>query len=625
MAATTETTTAVDLGTGADTLAEMFTEAVRKHDGTAFRQYLNGRWQDVSFEELGETVREIAKGLVAIGIEPEDRVAILADTRPEWVYADFAAMCAGAVVVPVYHTSSADEVKYVLEHSSAKLVFAENEEHLEKIEEVKEDLPALEHVVAFEDEGAGSISLDDLREKGSQTDDEEIDRRTDAIEPEGLATIVYTSGTTGPPKGTMITHRNFRSSLETFEGEADPGEDPVFYAFLPLAHVLTRIIEFLAVDIGATIGFWRRDKSKLLDDLKELQPTHFSAVPRIFEKIYNEARGKAEGDVKEKMLDKAIEVGKKYRDLERRGESPGPVLRAEFELFDKQLFSKVRDLFGGNVRFAFTGAAPVAAEMLEFFYACGVLVLEGYGLTETAALIAVNRPDDFKFGTVGKPLPGIEVKIEEPQKSDDDEEDDEQELEEGQGEVLVKGPNIFPGYLDNQEETDEVLKDGWFRTEDLGSLDEDGFLKISGRTKDIIVTSSGKNITPTNIENKLTDHAYIGNAVVYGDDKNYLVALITVDEDERSKLAKEAGSSDDPEEMANDENVHQRIQEIVDEVNQDFAKIEQVKTFAILDRDLSQDEGELTPTMKVKRQVVYDKHEELFESLYDDEGGDDGS
>jgi long-chain acyl-CoA synthetase len=576
-------------------------------DGTALKWKEGDSWVESSYSDLAERARAVAKGLLALGLEKGDAVAIFADTRREWVEADMGAACAGAVVATIYHTGSAEEAGHVLEDSESRLCFVENEELLEKV-------PDLEHVVLFEGSSDRAITFDELVEKGEGVDDSDLDRRVEELGPDDLFTLVYTSGTTGAPKGCMLTHGNFRAGLEMLDEVVDIDEEAVFYAFLPLSHVLTRLIELAALHTGATLAFWQRDKDKLLEDLKEIQPTHLAAVPRIFEKIYNEAAAKAEGGIKGKIFSKAVEVGREVRQLERKGESPGPVLKAEYQLADKQIFSTVRDLFGGHLELALTGAAPVAKEMLEFFDACGVLVLEGYGLTETSGGTTVNLPDDFKFGTQGKALPGVELKIAEP------EEDSGEEGEDPGGEVLIRGPNVFKGYYKNEEATKEDLdSDGWFSSGDVGSIDDDGFLTISGRTKDIVVTSSGKNIPAARIENEISDNRWISQAVVYGDEKNYLVALITIDEDERSELASRAGVDDDPETMAQSDEVREEIWKAIEEANQSFAKIEQVKKFTILEHDLSQDEGEITPTMKVKRNAVYDNHRDRFEALYEED------
>jgi long-chain acyl-CoA synthetase len=591
------------------TMADLVLGGADSFGDKAALKYPDGDgWGEASYSDLADRARALAKGLMALGLEKGDAVAIFSDTRREWVEADLGAACAGLAVATIYHTGSAEEAAHVLDNSQSKLCFCENEELLEKISEV-------EHVVLFEGSADDAISLDELAEKGEEVDDSDFDQRVEDIGADDLFTLVYTSGTTGAPKGCMLTHGNFRAGLEMLDESVEIGEDAVFYAFLPLSHVLTRLIELAALHTGATLAFWRRDKDKLLDDLKEIQPTHLAAVPRIFEKIYNEAAAKAEGGIKGKIFSKAVEVGGEVRELERKGESPGPLLKAEYQLADKQIFSTVRDLFGGRLELALTGAAPVAKEMLEFFDACGVLVLEGYGLTETSGGATVNLPEDFKFGTQGKALPGVELKIAE---RDDDE--SEEEGEDPGGEVLIRGPNVFKGYYRNEEATEEDMdSDGWFSSGDVGSIDDDGFLTISGRTKDIVVTSSGKNIPAARIENEISDNRWISQAVVYGDDKNYLVALITIDEDERSELASRAGVDDDPERMSESEEVREEIWKAIEEANESFAKIEQVKKFTILEHDLSQDEGEITPTMKVKRNAVYDNHRDRFEALYEED------
>jgi long-chain acyl-CoA synthetase len=575
-----EAVTSSERSTGEATLGGMVLAAAERHEGTALHYKQGDEWIEASYEDLGRGVREIARGLIGRGIEPGDRVAILSETRAEWTLADFGALCAAAVVVPIYHTSSAEEACHVLSDSGARLVFCENSDQLDMLREVW-DKTELEHAILFEGDAEGASTLEELLAEGEEVDEAEVKRRLDEVSPDDLFTIIYTSGTTGAPKGCELSHANYRADMDALEELVELGDDTTIFVFLPLAHALTRITQMLAIDVGGTLAYWQGDKDKLIDDLREVKPTHFPAVPRIFEKIYAEAKGRAEGAVKGKLLDKAIDVGLKVRELERKGEDAGPVLKAEYELADKQILSNVRDLFGGKVELALTGAAPVAKEMLEFFYACGVLILEGYGATETSAVVTVNTVDDFRFGTVGKALPRTEIKIGD------------------ENEILAKGPQVFRGYRNREEDTrDSLDDDGWFHTGDLGELDDDGFLKITGRMKEIIVTSSGKNITPANIENRLSDHPKIEHAVVFGDDRPYLVALLVPD-----------GELDESE-----------AQKAVDEANEEFAKIEQIKKFVIADRGLSQDEGELTPTMKVKREQVYENFCEQIDSLYDDDG-----
>jgi long-chain acyl-CoA synthetase len=577
------TSTAEKAGTGAKTLAAMIIDAGERYaDNTALKFNDNDRWVEMSYEELITAAREIAGGLIAEGVEPGDRVAIFSNTRPEWTLADLGAILAGAVAVPIYQTASAEEARHVLGDSEAGIVFVENEELLGTAREAAKELDDVGPYVVLDDR-----DLDILRKKGRDHLDE-VDKRIDKIEPDDVFTLIYTSGTTGPPKGCVLTHGNYRANAEMLEQVAEIEPNSVVFLFLPLAHALSRMTQMVALDTGACIGYWQGDKDLMLEDLQAIKPTHFPAVPRIFEKIHEEARAKADGRIKSSIFDGAVNAGKEVRWRQRKGETVGPALRTEYELGDRQVLSKVRDLFGGNLKLAITGAAPVGKELLEFFDACGVLILEGYGSTETSAVVSANAPDDFKFGTVGKPMPGTDVKIGDG------------------GEILVRGPHVFQGYRGLEEETDEVLEDGWFKTGDLGEIDDEGFLKISGRKKEIIVTSSGKNITPTNIEEKIAQSPAVSQAIVVGDDRPYLVALVNADSDEDGEVDEAA------------------IQKAIDTANQDLANIEQVKKFKVLPRELSQEEGELTPTLKVKREKVYENFKDEIDALYDGDGDDDG-
>jgi long-chain acyl-CoA synthetase len=591
--------------TGSRTIADLLTLAVEKHKCPAMRykDQARGEWVDVSYPELGRTVKELSLGLQSIGIEARDKVAILANTRPEWTYADFAILCAGATVVPIYQTNSPEECEYVLGHSDSKAVVVEDQEQLDKIRAVRARLPVLEHIISMEPiEGDDVITMDALRERGRSRPDEDFDARVAGVQPSDVATYIYTSGTTGPPKGCVIDHANWRSMLDMAEAESVLVEEEVTYLFLPLAHAFARLIELLSVDIGGTLVYWERDPLKIIPNLAEVKPTYFPSVPRIFEKIYATAIGRVEKAslIKRLIFRWAIRTGRKVRELEREGKRPGPLLRRQYEFADKAVLSNVRNLFGGRIKQCVTGAAPISPEILEFFWACGVLVLEGYGMTETSTASTINQPDDFKFGSVGKPFPGCELKIAED------------------GEVLIKGPNIFRGYYKNQEATDETIVDDWLHTGDLGRLDEDGFLYITGRKKDIIITAGGKNITPANLENGLKQNQYISQAVVYGDRRPYLTALITLDPEEIAAYAKDHDlGTTDVGELRNREEVRSLVQKAVDEVNSKVARVEQIKKFTVLPHDLSQETGELTPTLKVKRNVVYDKYAPQFDAMYD--------
>jgi long-chain acyl-CoA synthetase len=582
--------------TQATTLPQVLRQAVAQHDGTALRFPRDGAMQDISFRELAARAQEIAGGLIALGVHPGDRVAILGSTRPEWTIADCGALSAGATVVPIYHTNSPEECAYVLSHSGARVLICENAEQLRKIEAVRSELPELEHVFTI-DPVEGAPSLADLQAEGDPAYAAAVD-----VAPSDAATIVYTSGTTGPPKGCILTHATCVATMRMYEeqlrDELRPGV--VIFMFLPLAHSLARVVQFVALDVGATLAFWGGDPKRLLDDIAEARPMYLPSVPRVFEKIHARALAAAEeaSPVRRRLFNWAVAMGARARAVERRGETAGPLLKAGWRVADRLVLSRVRDLFGGELRLGLTGAAPIGRDVLEFFDACGVLVLEGYGMTETCAAATLNTRAEFRFGTVGRPLPGSEVAI-----ADD-------------GEILMRGPHVFGGYHRDEEATRSTFEDGWLCSGDLGEIDEEGYVAVTGRKKDLIITSSGKNISPTNLETALRETRWISQAVVYGDNHPYLVALLTIDPDEVEALAARAGVPADLSAMVGDPRVHAVLQESVDEVNARFARIEQIKRFAILDHDLSQAADELTPTLKVKRTNVNERYREELEGLY---------
>jgi long-chain acyl-CoA synthetase len=581
-----------------ETLASSLLQAVQRERGAAMRYRDRGRWARLSYPEVERRARAIARGLVALGIGADDRVAILSNTRAEWSLADLAALWTGAVTVPVYHSNSIEECAYVLQDSGARVVFCEDDEQLAKIEAVRERLPALEYVVALTETQAHAISLDELAALGGDVDPEEIDSRVAEVAPGDVCTIVYTSGTTGAPKGCLLTHANLVANIEMVKRRIHFGPGPnTIYLWLPLAHVLARMVQFLAIDQGAQIAYWRRDPQLILDDIADLQPTHLPSVPRLFEKIHGYATREAGASpVKARLLGWALNVGRRYQNALERGGVAGVWLGAQHLLADRLVLRKIRRPFGSQLKYAVTGAAPVDPEILRFFHAAGVYVLEGYGMTETTAVATVNTVDRYRFGTVGKPLPGSDVLIAED------------------GEIFIRGPHVFAGYF---AEGTEPTADGWLPTGDLGRIDADGYLTIIGRKKDLIITSSGKNVTPASIEKALEQSRWISHAVVYGDRRPYLTALITLDPTQASALAETLGISNDPAALPTDERVREEIQRSVDAVNSRFARVEQIKRFVILTRDLSEAAGELTPTGKVKRAVVYDRYGHALASMYD--------
>jgi long-chain acyl-CoA synthetase len=579
-------------------MADLALLAARKHAGrTALKHKQGDEWVDVSFDEFGDVVRETALGLMGLGIAKGDRVSILSNTRPEWAYACFAILTAGGVSVSIYQTNSPSEVQYVANHSESKAIFVEDAEQLAKVRQCRAELPALEHIVIFEpgDEAADdAISLAELRERGRGGDNADLDQRTASITGDDNAVFIYTSGTTGPPKGVMLTHDNYRQVVNMSEQQGAFSDDDLVYLFLPLAHAFALLVQFAATDLGAPIAYWEKDPQKIVPNLLEVKPTYFPSVPRIFEKIYTLATSAAPDP---ELLQKAVDLGVKVRQLQERGQEVSAELQEHFDRAETELYQNVRSIFGGRIRQCVTGAAPIAKEILEFFYACGVPIMEGYGMTETSTVATVNTVDAHRFGSVGKPLPGVEVKI-----ADD-------------GEILLRGPNMMHGYYKNEEATSETLEpDGWLHTGDLGYVDDDGFLFINGRKKDIIITAGGKNITPANLENGLKQNRWVSQAVVIGDRRPYLVALITLDPEEVPKFAQEHGLSVD--DVAGSEEMRAEVQKVVDHVNEDYGRVEQIKKFTILPEDLTQEQGTLTPTLKVKRNIVNEQFGGEIEELY---------
>ena len=600
----TATVSSRDAATRSTTIADLLPVAIEQFGSQPAVRYKDesGTWAGKTFGEVGEIVRQLSLGLIELGIEKGDKVSILANTRPEWTYFDFAALTAGATVVPVYQTNSPEECQYVLENSDAKAVIVEDDEQLEKIRSVRDSLPKLEHVIRMTGSSDDAISMDQLTDRGSRRSGSEWEERWRSVAPEDICTFIYTSGTTGPPKGCVISHGNYRSMLDMSHRAEVLESGKTTYLYLPLAHSFALLIQLLSFDIGGMLAYWERDPLKVIPNLAEVKPEYFPSVPRIFEKIYTAATGKAEkaGGIQKRIFWWAVGVGRKVRELERQGRKPGFLLQRQYDLADRLVLANIRNLFGGRIIQAVTGAAPINPDILRFFDAAGVLVLEGWGMTETSTAATISKPGAFKFGTIGRPFEGCEVKI-----ADD-------------GEILVRGPNVFQGYYKNDEATRETLVDGWLHTGDIGEIDADGYIKITGRKKDIIITAGGKNITPANLEGEIKQSQWVSQCVVIGDRRPYLVALVTLDGEEVEKLAAEDGVPSDPSAWPENGHIRQLIEDHIEKMNERFARVEQVKKFKILPQDFSQEGGELTPTMKVKRAVVADMYESEIESLYSD-------
>ena len=569
--------------TTTETLASLLEDAVAAHsDRVAVRHRSPDGWQDLTFAEVGAIVERMAARLIELGIERGDRVVLLGETSPEWTYWDFAITHVGAVVVPVYATSSPDECAWVAGDSGAVAAICQTADHAEKLVTVRDRLPALRTILSMADGGA-------------EGDPGEARLRRSAVRPEDPYTIIYTSGTTGPPKGCVLTHGNYRAMLDSVEaGDLIIRHDDLTYLYLPLAHALALLMQLRSFEVGAAIAYFGGDTRQIVAELAEVRPTYLPSVPRIFEKIYAGVTASLDPDT----LRRAVEVGGAVRDLQVAGEPVPPELQAPFDGLDATLFARVRGAFGGRLREAVTGAAPIATEILEFFWACGVPVLEGYGMTETATGASICTLEAHRFGTVGRALPGVDIRI-----ADD-------------GEILVRGANVFSGYHGNAEASFGAVVDGWLHTGDLGSLDEDGYLTISGRKKDLIITAGGKNLTPANLENDLRQTRFVSQAVMYGDRRPYPVMLITLDEEEIVPWATGRGLPARVAALAREPEVVALIEAEVERANARYAPVEQVKRVAILGHDLTQEAGELTPTLKVKRGVVYERYAGVFDGLY---------
>ncbi len=569
--------------TGARTLAELpFVSAERFGDRPAL-QYRAAEaargWEQQTFAGIGKLIGDLAGGFAAYGVAPGDRVCILAETRPEWTLAALGVLAAGGVVVPIYATSSPDECAWVISDSGANLVVCADAAR-DRLGDLVRDLDFDQDL----DREAGSVWAVSLergldRLAAAAQDGAELERRG-GIQPDDPALIIYTSGTTGPPKGCVLTHRNWLRIGELTEELKTVQANDVVYLFLPLAHVFAQMVQFAALSIGATLVYWGGDVSRIVPELVEVRPTFLPAVPRIFEKMH----GAMTAAMDPAMVAQAVSVGLRVRSAQQSGAEIPPELAAAYEGLEP-LFAKVRGAFGGRLRQALCGAAPIAPEVLEFFHAAGVPVLEGYGMTETTGIGTVNEIHAFKAGSVGRPVPEVDLRLAED------------------GEIEMRGPHVFAGYWNNAAATADTVDADWIRTGDLGELDDDGYLRITGRKKDIIVTAGGKNISPANLENDLRQSPWIAHAIVYGDRRPYVIALITLDPETVEAPADSAEA-------------HELIAEVVAAVNDRYSRAAQIKRFAILDRDLAVEAGELTPSLKIKRKVVADNHAPVIESLY---------
>ncbi len=564
-------------------------------DKVVFSTRSGSGWQDVTATQFADDVNRLAKGLIAAGVEVGDRVGLMSRTRYEWTMTDYAIWTAGAVTVPIYETSSPDQVAWILEDSGAVAVVVETATHAGAVSAARDRLPGLRDVWQIE-----SGALDELNRAGADVGDETLDARRASTDRTSLATIIYTSGTTGRPKGCELTHGNFKDLAEnTCESLASVvrADGASTLLFLPLAHVFARFIQVLCVEATARMGH-SSDIRTLLDDFASFQPTFILAVPRVFEKIYNSSEQKAAGDGKGRIFASAAATAMEWSESLDTG-GPGVGLRLKHAVFDRLVYSKLRTAMGGRIQFAVSGGAPLGTRLGHFYRGIGVIVLEGYGLTETTAPSTVNVPEKVKIGTVGTPLPGVGIRIAED------------------GEILIQGVNVFARYRNNDAASAEALQDGWFHTGDIGELDDDGYLKITGRKKELLVTAGGKNVAPAVLEDRLRAHPLVSQCIVVGDQKPFISALLTIDADMLPAWAKNNGlPALTVEQARTNDVVLAELQRAVDDANTAVSKAESIRKFAVLPGDFTEENGYLTPSLKLKRNVVMKDFHDDVEALY---------
>lgn len=594
-----------------ETIAAIYDQTMERHGSRkAQSTKIDGQWKTWTWAQVDRKVRALSAALIELGVQPGDRVALLSENRPEWVWADLAILMIGAVNVPIYPTLTPKQIAYLIQDCQAKLAFASTSDQLAKLQEVSAELPSLELLIHFysksaADAGAGdgAKSLDELLAMGEDrlsAHEAELKKRREAIRPDTLCSIIYTSGTTGNPKGVMLTHRNFASNATSVADLVDVQTQDSCLSFLPLSHVLERVAYYVFLFRGAHVNYAENIDS-VAQNLTEVSPSFLVSVPRLFEKIRARVIDTMEqaGGVKKALFEWGLRVGAEYHALKTEGKEPGPMLGLEYKLADRLVFSKVRARTGGRLKYCISGGAPLSKEVGLFFKIIGITILEGYGLTESSPVITCNRTNANKIGTVGLPIPNVEVKIAED------------------GEILARGPNIMLGYYNNPEATQEAIDaDGWLYTGDIGTLDADGFLAITDRKKEILVLSNGKNVAPAPIENTLITSPFIAQAVLIGDNRNYVTALICPNFESLGRWVKERGISGNPSDWIAHAKVKELIRAEIDRLTADIARFEQIKDFVLLREELSQEKDELTPTLKYKRRVILANYASEIESLY---------
>jgi long-chain acyl-CoA synthetase len=589
----------------AETLSQLFLNTIKafpKDDLMIYKK--EGSYAPISTDEFGKQVKHFALGLRDLGLEADDKLIIFSENRPEWVMTDLANLCLGGVTVPIYTSLVPDQVKYIIDNSDAKVVVFSSGEMWDKIKVIQSELIKVEHYITYQDDGPeGVLTFADVQKRGENLAEEQPDlfeKLALDVKPDDVASIIYTSGTTGLPKGVMLMHGNFMSNVESVTQIIEFTEKDTVLSFLPLSHVLERMVTFAYLYKGCSIGYAESIET-VAENLLEIRPHIMVSVPRVFEKIYAKVMDNVltSSPLKRKIFFWAAGVGREYGEKKLLGQPIPGSLQFKKNLAQKLVFSKIIAKTGGRVRFFVSGGAPLSKDIGEFFYAMGLVVLEGYGLTETSPVIGVNTLEDIKFGSVGKPIPGIEVKIAED------------------GEIATKGPHVMKGYYKMEAETQEAILDGWFYTGDIGFLDEDGFLTITDRKKDIIVTAGGKNVAPQPIENILKTNPYVSSAVIIGDKRKFISALIVPNFEKLVEYADANNISySDYSDLVENKTILNFVESEITRATPGLASYEKVRRIALLDREFEIERGEITPTLKVKRNIIEQKYKPVIDSIY---------
>ena len=593
------------------TINQMIQNTIQQHGSeTALSHKLDKEYQDISYATLAERIKDFCLGLTELGLQKGDRVALLSENRPEWAIADLAILAGGGVTVPMFSTLTSAQVEYIVRDSGAKIICVSSERQLQKIKDWDENVPtSLQHTVIFDELQDESVhTFDQVCELGQQVEngDQVYQQASEAVTPDDLASIIYTSGTTGDPKGAMLTHSNFMSNIQTITGIVTLTPDDVFLSFLPLSHVFERMGgHYLPLSSGVTIAY-AESPFTIRQNMQEVRPTVMMSVPRVYEAMHERILNsvKEGSPTKQKIFHWSVGVGSKVSQAIQEKKNPSAMLSLKASIANKLVFEKLKAVTGGRLRFFVSGGAPLSKAIAEFFHAAGILILEGYGLTETSPVISVNRPDQWKFGTVGPVIPGIEVKIAED------------------GEILSRGPHIMQGYFNKPSDTAEAIdSDGWFHTGDIGEIDEEGFLTITDRKKNLLILSNGKNVAPQPIENQLKQSPYISEIMLLGDQRRTITALIVPNYDAIKEFAEEQQlEAEDVPALLQTQEVQRLIRGEINQYSSDFADFERVRMFTLMEKEFSEESGEMTPTLKLKRPVIMENHKAAIDQMYGDDG-----